>query len=31
LTDFVDRGTTEGMDTTRCDGAVVVPPFGLPD
>ena len=31
LTDFVDRGTTEGLDTTRCDGAVVVPPFSMPD
>jgi hypothetical protein len=31
LTDFVDRGSTKGLDTTRCDGAVVVPPFGLPD
>ena len=27
LADFVDRGTTKGLDTTRCDGAVVVPPF----
>jgi pimeloyl-ACP methyl ester carboxylesterase len=31
LTDFVDRGTTKGLDTTRCDGAVVVPPFSMPD
>ena len=31
LADFVDRGTTKGLDTTRCDGAVVVPPFSLPD
>jgi pimeloyl-ACP methyl ester carboxylesterase len=31
LADFVDRGTTKGLDTTRCDGAVVVPPFALPD
>ena len=31
LTDFVDRGTTKGLDTTHCDGAVVVPPFALPD
>ena len=31
LTDLVDRGTTKGLDTTRCDGAVVVPPFSLPD
>jgi pimeloyl-ACP methyl ester carboxylesterase len=27
VTDFVERGTTEGLDTTPCDGAVVVPPF----
>ena len=26
-----DRGTTKGLDTTRCDGAVVVPPFDLTD
>ena len=31
VTDFVDRGTTKGLDTTRCSGAVVVPPFDLPD
>ena len=31
LTDFVDRGTTKGLDTTRCDGAVVVPPFWMPE
>ena len=31
MADFVDRGTTKGLDTTRCDGAVVVPPFSLPD
>ena len=31
LADFVDRGTTKGLDTTRCDGAVVVPPFELTD
>ena len=31
LVDFVDHGTTKGLDTTRCDGAVVVPPFELPD
>jgi pimeloyl-ACP methyl ester carboxylesterase len=30
LADFVDRRTTTGLDTTRCDGAVVVPPFELP-
>lgn len=29
-TDFVDRATTTGLDTTRC-GAVVVPPFPLTD
>jgi pimeloyl-ACP methyl ester carboxylesterase len=29
LADFVERGTTDGLDTTRCDGAVVVPPFPL--
>ena len=26
---FVARGTTRGLDTTRCDGAVVVPAFPL--
>ncbi len=31
LADFVDRGTTKGLDTTGCDGAVVVPPFELTD
>ncbi len=31
LTDLVDRDTTKGLDTTRCDGAVAVPPFWLPD
>ncbi len=31
LEDFVDRGTTNGLDTTGCDGAVVVPPFDLAD
>ncbi len=31
MADFVDRGTTKGLDTTRCDGAVVVPPFPLTD
>jgi pimeloyl-ACP methyl ester carboxylesterase len=30
LTDFIDRATTKGLDTSRCDGAVVVPPFALP-
>jgi pimeloyl-ACP methyl ester carboxylesterase len=28
--DFMARGTTKGLDTTPCDGAVVVPPFDLP-
>ena len=27
--DFVVRGTTKGLDTTRCDGTVFVPPFEL--
>jgi pimeloyl-ACP methyl ester carboxylesterase len=27
MADFIDRATTKGLDTTRCDGAVVVPPF----
>ena len=31
LADFVELGTTKGLDTTRCDGAVVVPPFALTD
>jgi pimeloyl-ACP methyl ester carboxylesterase len=31
LADFVDRGTTKGLDTTPCDGAVVVPPFEVSD
>jgi pimeloyl-ACP methyl ester carboxylesterase len=31
LADFVDRGTTKGLDTTLCDGAVVVPPFEVSD
>jgi pimeloyl-ACP methyl ester carboxylesterase len=31
VTDFVDRGTTRGLDTTPCAGAVVVPAFPLPD
>jgi hypothetical protein len=31
LADFVERGTTKGLDTTRCNGAVVVPPFELTD
>ncbi|HEU4528746.1 MAG TPA: alpha/beta fold hydrolase [Actinomycetota bacterium] len=29
IADFVERGSTKGLDTTRCDGAVVVPPFEL--
>lgn len=29
LADFVERGTTGGLDTTRCDDAVVLPPFPL--
>ena len=31
VTGFVDRGTTRGLDTTGCAGAVVVPPFPLTD
>jgi pimeloyl-ACP methyl ester carboxylesterase len=31
MADFVERGTTRGLDTTGCDGAVVVPPFELPE
>jgi pimeloyl-ACP methyl ester carboxylesterase len=31
MVDLVDRGTTRQLDTTRCDGAVVVPPFPLVD
>ena len=31
LADFVDRGTTKGLDTTSCVGEVVVPPFELTD
>jgi pimeloyl-ACP methyl ester carboxylesterase len=30
VTDFVERGTTKGLDTTCAGGAVVVPPFELP-
>ena len=30
LSNFVERATTEGLDTTRWDGAVVVPTFELP-
>ena len=29
MADFVAHGTTKGLDTTRCDGLVVVPPFEL--
>ena len=29
MADFVAQGTTKGLDTTRCDGLVVVPPFEL--
>jgi pimeloyl-ACP methyl ester carboxylesterase len=29
MADFVANGTTKGLDTTRCDGLVVVPPFEL--
>ena len=29
MADFADRGTTKGLDTTRCNGAVVVPPFAI--
>jgi pimeloyl-ACP methyl ester carboxylesterase len=29
MTQFADRGTTKGVDTTRCAGAVIVPPFEL--
>jgi pimeloyl-ACP methyl ester carboxylesterase len=31
LADFVERRTTTGLETTRCEGAVVVPPFELND
>ena len=31
MAELVDRGTTKGLNTTLCDGAVVVPPFALPD
>ena len=31
MADFVERRTTAGLDTTRCDGAVVMPPFELND
>jgi hypothetical protein len=29
MADFADRGTTKGVDTTRCAGAVTAPPFAL--
>jgi pimeloyl-ACP methyl ester carboxylesterase len=29
MADLVDRGTTHGLDTTRCEGAVYIPPFPL--
>lgn len=29
VTDFVDHGTTKGLDTTRCAGQITVPPFPL--
>ena len=31
MASFVAHGTTKGLDTTRCDGAVVMPPFPLTD
>jgi pimeloyl-ACP methyl ester carboxylesterase len=31
MADLVDRGTARGLDTTLCNGAVVVPPFELTD
>ena len=31
MADFVAHGTTKGLDTTSCDGLVVVPPFPLTD
>jgi pimeloyl-ACP methyl ester carboxylesterase len=31
LADFVDRGTTKGLDTSSCVATVVVPPFPLTD
>jgi pimeloyl-ACP methyl ester carboxylesterase len=31
MADFVAHGTTKGLDTTRCDGLVVAPPFPLTD
>jgi hypothetical protein len=31
MAELVERGTTRGLDTTRCEGAVVVPSFPLGD
>ncbi len=31
MEEFVEHRTTKGLDTTLCDGAVVVPPFDLTD
>jgi pimeloyl-ACP methyl ester carboxylesterase len=31
MADFVERRTTVGLDTTHCEGAVMVPPFELND
>jgi hypothetical protein len=31
MADLVERGTTKGLDTTRCERAVVVPQFPLTD
>ena len=31
MADLVERVTTKGLDTTRCEGAVVAPPFPLTD
>ena len=30
LADFVERATTDALDTTPCDSAVVMPSFELP-
>lgn len=29
MTEFVQRGTTKGLDTSPCNGATAVPPFPL--
>lgn len=29
MADFVDRGTTKGLDATRCAGQIPIPPFPL--